>query len=275
MGNITRAEIQNQIYQYIPHMNQAAKLTLVNNAIDLALERISRRHNFVCLRGATVATATITAGQYSFARTSLGPRVWATSSIGQGVDWIKDIISLWLFDVSGDVTKFVRYMDLKEFDNTYSVEEIASRGSAAADHYTRVGGTYLLSAPADKAYELLARYQMYHPRFSLWSTCTFTTTTTSGTTTSTLNPSTATIWFDAEHQMTALNAIVYTALTELKSSLNSVEFPQELQAVESLAKQWVSELIEADKDIMDEDFALGWAERSDSSSEENPYDWVP
>ena len=117
MANLTWTDIQNQIYQFLPHVNQSAKLTLVNNSIDYALESISNQHNFTCLRGTSVATATVTAGQYSLLETAFGPRVSSTSSIAQGVDWIKDIIRFWLFDTSSNVTKFVKFMDSREFDS--------------------------------------------------------------------------------------------------------------------------------------------------------------
>lgn len=277
MANFTRAELRNQIYQYLPHANQSTKLTMVNNCIDLALEEISQDHDFICLRGTSLATATITGGQYYFHETALGPRVFATDAIVQGVDWIKDIISLWLFDVGGNSTKFLRYLDTREFDNTYDAEDIASRGSAAANTYTRLGQLYLLDCPADKGYKVLARYQMYHPRFGLWSTCSSTATTATSSSTTILDPSTATIWFDAKDQMYAMNAIVYIALRELKMSMTSVEFPQEMQAIDALADKWKKVLIARDSARMDEQVELGWAERTASSANntESPYSWVP
>jgi hypothetical protein len=74
--------------------------------------------------------------------------------------------------------------------------------------------------------------------------------------------------------MTALNAIVYTALLHLKASLTSAEFPQELAAVQQLADKWTRELIERDRTRMDEDMFLGWIEHQEDISETNPYNWV-
>jgi hypothetical protein len=64
-------------------------------------------------------------------------------------------------------------------------------------------------------------------------------------------------------------------LLEAKNSLNSFEFPQELQAVGQMAEMWVQKLIGRDMDIANEEFEMGTLDSGDDGGVVDPYGWVP
>jgi len=248
MANKSRLEIKNQIYEYLPQINQTANATLVNNVIDLALEEISNMHDFRCLRAASPDEATLAAGAYSLVLNSTN----FTTMMGT-TGYFKDIISMFMRKTGKDDYKPIYFLDDKEFHHRYGYVDYASRTRGYPDHYTRLENTLLFNCPAQESLLIRVYYQKYHPALASDST---------------------THSFDTKDNMVAFQAIVYSALVELKNSLNTVEFPHEMENVASMAKYYVGKLIARDFTRVNEQFEIGWAEKSDmGSTDSDPYYW--
>lgn len=248
MSNKTRLECQAQIYEYLPSLNQSAKATLINNCLDLALEEISHQHDFRCLRAASPDEATLAAGAYSLVINSTN----FTTMMG-ATGYFKDILAMFMRITGKTDYKPITFLDDKEFHHRYGYVDYASRTRGYPQHYTRLGTTLIFNCPASESLLIRCWYQKYHPPFSA-----------DGTSHS----------FDSKDNMIAFYAIVYSAMVELKNSLNTLEFPQDLQNVTAMAQLYTQRLIERDKVIVNEEFEIGWADRSCmSSADTDPYYW--
>jgi hypothetical protein len=72
--------------------------------------------------------------------------------------------------------------------------------------------------------------------------------------------------------MLAFMALTYGVLKEAKSSLNNIEYPQELGQVEKQYEMFVQRLIARDKDITNEEIIFSPGERSSGGQRAyNPY----
>jgi hypothetical protein len=247
MANKTRGDILSQVYQYLPQMNQTSKVTMLNNLVDLAVEEISNRHNFRSLKATAPDTATMTAGQYYVDLTGF-------ATMGGTAGYLKDILEMRLTESGKGTYSVIKYLDDKEFHDRAGYIDYASATQGAPSYYTRVGDRLLFNCPADKAYIVRAWYQKYHPPFST---------------------DTMVHQFEAKSNMMAFHAIVYMTLLEAKNSLNSFEFPQELQAVGQMAEMWVQKLIGRDMDIANEEFEMGTLDSGEGGGVVDPYGWVP
>lgn len=246
MANKTRADILAQIYQYLPQVNQTSKATLLNNLIDVAAEEISNRHNFRALRASSPDTAAMTAGQYYVDMT-------AFATMGGTAGYLKDILEMRLMKTGDSTYGVIKYLDDKEFHDRFGYVDYASASRGAPSYYTRLGDRLIFNCPADQAYIARAWYQKYHAPFS----------------TDTMSHQ-----FESKSNMAAFHALVYMTLLEAKSSMNAVEFPEELQSVGQMAEAWVQKLIMRDMDVGNEDFEMGIMEDSGGDSTVNPYSWV-
>ena len=246
MANKTRGDILTQVYQYLPQLNQTSKTTFVNSLLDLAVEEISNRHNFRALKATAPDTAAMTAGQYYIDLTGF-------ATMGGTAGYLKDILEMRLMESGQGAYSVIRYLDDKEFHNKAGYVDYASASKGAPSFYTRLGDRLIFNCPADKAYIVRAWYQKYHPPFST---------------------DTMAHQFEAKSNMMAFHAIVYMTLLEAKSSLNSFEFPQELQSVGQMADMWIQKLIMRDMDIANEDFDLGMADSGEDAGVADPYGWV-
>lgn len=250
MANKTRTDIKNQIYQYLPQINQTAKATLINNVIDLAVEEISQRHNFRCFRSHTPDTATLAASAYYLDLTDF-------STMGGSSGNFKEVIAMFLLESGKDTYNTVRFVDDQDWHTTFGYVDYASRQTGTPSRYTILNQRFFFNCPADKAYTIRCWYQQLHPSFSADATSHS---------------------FDSRDNMVAFMAIVHQALVELKSSLGSAEFPMDLQTINAMAEKYISKLIERDveRTIQNEDFALGVLERSTrrETTTTDPYSWV-
>jgi hypothetical protein len=244
----TRDDIKNQIYAYLPKINQTGKATLINNVIDLAVEEISRQHDFRALRAHNPDTATLTASAYYLDLDSATFSTMCSSSI-----YLKDILHMrWLKSGTDDYGK-ITFLDDAEFHDRYGYYDYASRSTGYPFHYTRLADRLIFNCPAYEALTIRCFYQKLHPPFSGDST---------------------EHSFGTKINMAAFMAIVYRSLLELKSSLSSLEFPQELSGASDMYQKYLGDMIAADKDVANEEFELGTMETNTSRWETNPYDWV-
>lgn len=247
MANKNRANIASQIYEYLPRLNTSSKTTLVNNAIDAAVETISHRHDFRCLRSATPDTATMTAGQYSAPMTSFG-------TVGSDAACFKGFLKLFQMKANAEDHNEIEFLDDASFHDRFGYVDYASRSPGKPRFYTRLANTLLFDCPVDEAITLRGWWQKYHGPFAA---------------------DTSTHQFQPKDNMLAFNTILYFSLMELKSSLTGVEIPQELVTAEQRAEMLLQELIARDKDIPNESFSFGWGERSSCSrGNTDPYSWV-
>lgn len=246
MANKTRTEIRNQIYQYLPQVNQTGKLTLVNNAIDLAVEDMSNRHDFRCLRAVTPDTATLAVGAYYLDLSSF-------TVMGAAATYLKDILQMrWMKGTSEDYGH-IKFVDDALFHDRWGYVDYSGRTRGEPVEYTRLGDRLIFNCPANEALTIRCWYQKLHPPFAADATSHS---------------------FDTRANSTAFMAIVYGALTELKSSLSGVEFPQELQTPAAMYEQWLQKLIAKDRDVPNEAFEIGLGERGSRFNTSDPYDWT-
>lgn len=247
MANKTRGDIKNRIYQYLPQINQTAKATLINESIDLAAEEISQRHDFRCMRVATPDVATLAAGEYSLDLTDFG-------SVGSASANFKDFLEMrWLKTGTSDYGK-ITFMDDKQYHDEVGYIDYTGRTAGKPSRYTRLKDTLFFDSPADEDVIIRAWWQKQHGAFA-----------SDGDTHR----------FAAKDNMAAFDALTYSALFELKNSLNSVEFPEELQGVGQLAEAKINKLIARDKDIANEEITFCPGERRGARrNEANPYDWI-
>lgn len=247
MANKTRAEIASQIYSYLPQVNTTAKTTLVNNCIDLAVEDMSNRHDWRCLRATTPDTATLAAGAYYLDLSSF-------TVMGAAATYFKDILMMrWLKGTSSDYGE-IKFRDDADFHQRWGYYDYTDRDRGEPCEYTRLGDRLIFNCPANESLTIRCFYQMMHPPFATDAT-----------------PHS----FSSKVNMLAFQTIVYGALTELKSSLTGVEFPQEIQTPASLYEGYLQKLIASDRDIANESIDLGWGERSGRFFDlSDPYGWA-
>lgn len=248
MANKSRAEIKAQIYEYLPKINQSGKTTLINNVIDLAVEEISRKHNFRALRPYTPDETVLAAGSYYLDLISFVFSEMCASTV-----YLKDIIAMRWRKSTGDDYGEIRFLDDAEFHARYGYYDYTGRSRGYPVHYTRVANRLYFNCPAYESLIIRCFYQKLHPPFS---------------------GDTKRHEFGNNMNMAAFMAIVYRSLFELKSSLTSLEFPQELSGASELAQKYIADMIEIDKDIANEDFELGTSETSRSRFDSDPYGWV-
>jgi hypothetical protein len=249
MANKTRTDIKNQIYQYLPQINQTAKATLINNCIDLAVEDISNRHNFRSLRASTPDTATLAAAAYSLNLTDF-------TTMGGSTGYFKEVLAMFRLQTGKEDHAPVRFVDDIDFHQTYGYVDYTSAQTGAPSYYTYIATKFLFNCPADTSYTIRVWYQTYHPPFAADATSHS---------------------FDTRDNMVAFQAIVHRSLIELKNSLSSGEFPMDLQAIGQLSEGYISQLIQRDveRTLQNETFELGVLERSSRrATDENPYSWV-
>lgn len=248
MANKTREDIKNQIYQYLPQINQTAKSTLIHNAIDLAVEDISQRHDFKVFRATTPDSATLTAGAYSLNLSDF-------STMGASTTYFKDVRAMFRLKSGTADHDPIKYIDDLEFHHRFGYVDYTSRTSGYPTHYTLVGGTkFLFNCPASESLTIRCWYNTFHPPM------TYDAQSHS---------------FDTSMNMVAFQAIVHQALVELKHSLSSAEFPMELQTITQMAELYISKLIARDIQKLNEEFELGTSEHPVlDQSPYNPYEWV-
>jgi len=249
MANKTRGDIQNQLYEYLPKINQSGKATLINNVIDLAVEEISRQHNFRALRALNPDHALLSAGAYYLNMTS----AWFTAMCSSSV-YLKDILAMfWLKPGTTDDYGPIKFIDDAEFHDRYGYYDSTLRARGYPIHYTQVTNRLLFNCPAYEAIWIRCFYQKLHPPFA-------------GDNTSHS--------FDSKMNMAAFMAIVYRSLFELKSSMASLEFPQELAGAKEAYEKYLVDMITIDKDIANEEFELGTLETNNGRWDTDPYAWV-
>ena len=249
MSNKSRSDIKAQIFQYLPKVNQSAKATLINNCIDLAVEEITNQHDFRAFREKTPDTCTLSAGSYYLDLNSSN----FTNMCGSTTPFKSIRLMRWLKVSGGDDYGVIRFLDDLTFHEKYGYVDYASRDRGYPKHYTIIEDRILFNCPAYEALTIRCYYQKTHGAFAGDDTA---------------------HGFATRSNMTAFMFIVYRALMELKVSMNSAEFPQELSGVSDAVKKYGAELIAQDVDMPDEEFEIGWAERSDGSVAENPYGWI-
>lgn len=249
MANKSRTEIRNQIYLYFPQVNQSSKLTQVNDAIDLAVEEISHRHNFRCFRATTPDSANLTEGSYYLDLASF-------TTMGGASGYFKDVLAMFWTRAGTEDYCSIKFMDDRKFHNTFGYVDYASRTRGKPTHYTRLADRFLFNCPADETISIRCWYQKYHAPF------------TADTGAGGLH------LFASKDNQLAFMAIVHTALAELKKSMDTLEFPQEMMLVEQKAEYYIQRLIERDVDIQNEDISIGWAERTERRYIEDAYSWV-
>ena len=248
MANKTRDDIKNQIYAYLPKINQAGKATLINNVIDLAVEEISRKHNFRALRPHLPDEATLAAGSYYLDLNSTNFTTMCAGSV-----YLKDILSMFWRKSTGSEYGAIRFLDDADFHDRYGYFDYTNRSRGYPVHYTRLADRIIFNCPAYEALTIRCFYQKLHPPFAGDST---------------------EHSFGSNMNMAAFMAIVYRSLLELKSSLSSLEFPQELSGAVEMAQKYMNDMIAIDKDIANEDFELGTLETNYTRFATDPYDWV-
>lgn len=254
MAAKTRAEIISRILQYLPQVAPASKLTLIQDSINLALEDLTSRPgiDFRFLRVKDPDTASLTAGEYYVDLTDF-PVMGGTSS------YFRDISKMFLLKSGSDTYDRVTFLDDAEFHDKYGYVDYASRSRGIPSHYTRLEDRFIFSCPLSEARTARVWWTKYHAPL----------TVDSGTG--------GVLLFPERDQMTAMYAVIYLALAELKNSLNTVEFPQELAGCEKRAETYIAKLIARDKDAQNEDVSdpIGWSERAPSSGgTRDPYAWV-
>lgn len=248
MANKTRDDIKNQIYEFLPQINQAGKTTLIDNCIDLAVEEISRLHDFRSLRATTPDEATLTTGSYYL---TLDSSTFTTMMAS--TTYMKDILKVFWRKSTGDLYGEIKFIDDDEFHKKYGYYDYTSRSTGYPIHYTILNNRMIFNCPAYESLIIRCFYQKLHPPFEA---------------------------DDTEHSFhekmnyAAFFAIVYRALAELKASLNSIEFPQDLQTVAQIYPKYIQDMIDIDKTNVNEEFALGWAERTEGGYATDPYDWA-
>jgi len=248
MALATRADIKAQIYEFLPQINQTSKQTLIENCINLAVEEISLIHDFRSLRAATPDEASLVAGAYYLDLNASSFSVMYSSTVT-----VKDILEMfWRKEGTSDYGR-IRFLDDSEFHRRYGYYDDSSREGGEPIHYTRLGDRLIFNCPARTALIIRCFYQKVHPPFA-----------SDGDTHS----------FGAKSNTTALFAIVYRALLELKSSLNSLEFPQEMSQLTPMAQKYASDLVSLDKYVVNEEFEIGWAETTEGGFREDAYGWV-
>jgi len=241
MANKTRADIMNQVYEYVPQMNVTSHDTTLDNLIDLAAEEISSRYNFSYFQNPTVATVALAAGIYS-----------KTESNFTTFTNLKEILQLeWINSTTKEYGE-IKWMPFRQFLKRYPYHDDTARTRGKPDKYTKVGSTILLNRPVDEAITLRAWYQQYHGAFA------------ADTTSHGFIP-----------DMLGFQAIVACVLNEAHDLIPGIEMSQ--KAMQEMAKKeaYMAALIDADKSKVDEPFEM--AENVDSpgiAPEESPYGWV-
>jgi hypothetical protein len=248
VANKTREDIKNQIYDFLPKINQTGKQTLINNCIDMAVEEISRKHDFRALRPHLPDEATLAASAYYLDLNSTNFTTMCSTSV-----YLKDIRSMFWRKSTGDDYGRITFLDDQSFHERYGYYDYSSRDTGYPIHYTRLKNRLIFNCPAYEALTIRCFYQELHPPFSGDSTAHS---------------------FGTDMNMTAFFAITYRTLMELKSSLSSLEFPQELSGAAEMAQKYFQDMVDADKSVENEEFSIGWSEREERSAATDPYDWA-
>ena len=241
MANKTKADVKNQVYEYIPQMSVAAHGTTLTNLIDLAAEEISFRHNFSYFAAdspasVTIATGSMTANAASFATFTNKKEIL-------NIEWIKSS--------TGEYGE-VKWMPLREFLKKYPYHDYGTRTRGKPSRYTRSAGKYVLNVPADETITLRAWYQKFHGAFS-------TNTTT----------------HDFEPNMLGFQAIVSCVLSEAHDLIPGIEMSQKAMMEMQKKESYIQQLIEFDKTRANEGIELQENVDSDGiAPDESPYGWA-
>lgn len=249
MANKSRSDIKAQIFQYLPKVNQSAKDTLINNVIDLAVEEITNQHDFRIFKEKTYDTFTMSTGSYFMTLNVANFTTMCASTTP--FKYIR--IMRWLKQSGGEDYGTIRYLDDLTFHEKYGYIDYSSRTRGYPVHYTIIEDRVLFNCPVAEYLYIRCYYQKTHGAFDSDDT-----------------PHR----FATRSNMTAFMYIVYRALLELKVSLSSAEFPQEIGGISDLVKKYAADLIAQDVEMPDEEFEIGWAERSDGNTVVSSYDWV-
>jgi len=173
--------------------------------------------------------------------------------MGGSGGYFKDILAMfWMVSGTSDYNP-IKFMDDIVFHQTFGYVDDPDRTRGKPTHYTRLTDRFIFNCPADETISIRCWYQKYHPPFA-----------SDGTSHS----------FAAKDNMLAFQAIVHTALAELKMSMDALEFPQELSNVTQFAKYYTDRLIQRDIDVANEQFEFGWSERTSRASASDDYSWV-
>jgi hypothetical protein len=231
----------------LPELQATSYSTTINNCIDLALEEISQRHNFRCLRSNSYDTAALPSTSYYIDSTSF--------STAFGADgYLKDILAMFrLLPGKPDYSQ-IHFLDDITFHKRFGYIDYANREKGYPTHYTRLGDRFIFNCCPSENSIIRIWYQKYHAPLA--------------TDTSTM------CWYNKD-AMIGFNAVLYATMSELKRAMQNLEFPQELADVTQRYEYWVSRLIERDIECSNESFEIGWAERPrEDRSSTDPYEWV-
>jgi len=264
MANKTRAQIVTRVQDYLPQMKTASKTVLVNDLVDYVVEKMSKRHDFRCLRATTYDSAILTQGNYQLPLSSF-------TTLGASGSGFKDILQMfWLHTYTSPDYYPISFIDDDMWHGKYGYVDYSQATRDWPSEYTILNDTICFNAQTTEDLVIRVWWQKYHLDFT-------TLAVNLNILDSQGNPDPDSVphQFDAKSNMLAFMTIVYGVLEECKSELTGDEGPQELADPHTRFETYLARLIADDKDKANESFAIGPAERMGSrGSTRDPYSWA-
>lgn len=248
MANKTRSDIRTAVLAYLPQMNMSSKTTMVNDLIDLVVERMTAGpYDFRCFRVYTPDTATLTAGSYYLDLSSF-------TTMGAASANFKDITEMRWLKTGTNYYGKIEFVQDEKWHNKYGYVDYASATRGKPSEYTRLADRILFNCPTDESITIRCWWKKFHGPFAGDSTAHS---------------------FSTKDNMLAYQTIIMGVLAEAKMSLTGLELLQNFKDADARHAALLSELIARDRDVANESTdVLKWAERSDLVDESDPYDWV-
>lgn len=234
----TLSDIKNQIYAYLPQVNSSSKDTLLSNSINLAVERISRAHDWTQFKPYTPVEKVLSEGAYYLSKSDFSFTRFQSIRL---MYWRKS---------SGEDYGKIKFLDDETFLERYGYIDYSDRSKSYPVNYTIQGTRYVFNCPATEDLTIRVYYQQYHPY---------------------LTADESELEFEPEYL--GFQTIALYSLLELKNSLTGLEFPQELSIITQLAPQYLAELILADKKNDSEELELGTLETDRTDPLTDNFGW--
>jgi len=240
MANKTRTDIIAQLKEYVPALEASDHDAAVDNLIDISAELVSARNNFSYLNVSEPATHDITADEYTVAEGDFSMTSFKEIRM---FEWIKA--------ATGENSR-IKYLPIREFHDRFRYISYSGNTPGKPTFYTRQGNSLLFNCQVDETITARIWYSKYHGNFA--------------------NDSASHLF---QPDNIGFQAIICTALTELRRLIPGVEVPQQALAAAQFAEYWIERLIEEDIGKSDEGVKIAPADKKENySSTSDPYDWV-